>query len=44
VAPLQSVRARARLEPLEQALAARRDSTCQDLARVVRRVRAPKVV
>lgn len=41
VAPLQSVRARARLEPLEQALTARRDSTCQDLARAVQRVRAP---
>src|SRR5262249_38657781 len=31
VAPLASVRARARLAPLEQALASRRDSTCQDL-------------
>ncbi|MGH3763621.1 MAG: helix-turn-helix domain-containing protein [Pseudonocardiaceae bacterium] len=44
VAPLQSARARARLEPLELALASRRDSTCQDLARAVREVRAPKIV
>jgi transcriptional regulator with XRE-family HTH domain len=39
VAPLQSVRAKARLEPLETELASRRDSTCQDLARVVRKIR-----
>lgn len=39
IAPLQSVRARARLAPLEHALAARNDSTCQDLARAVRATR-----
>jgi transcriptional regulator with XRE-family HTH domain len=44
VVPLQSVRARSRLDPLERALASRRDSTCQDLARAVRQVRAPKAV
>lgn len=36
-----SQRVRDRLEPLEQALVARKDSTCQDLARAVRQVRAP---
>ncbi len=39
VAELQSSRARARLAPLEQALLARRDSTCADLARQARAVR-----
>ncbi|MGH8604079.1 MAG: hypothetical protein ACREXR_15305, partial [Gammaproteobacteria bacterium] len=34
-----SQRVRDRLEPLETALASRNDSTCQDLARVVRQVR-----
>ncbi len=36
-----SQRVRDRLEPLEQALASRNDSTCQDLARAVRQARAP---
>ncbi|MDQ3154619.1 MAG: helix-turn-helix domain-containing protein [Actinomycetota bacterium] len=35
-----SQRVRDRLEPLEQALAGRQDSTCRDLARVVQTVRA----
>lgn len=38
-----SQRVRDRLEPLERALAGRRDSTCQDLARRVRDLRVPAV-
>jgi transcriptional regulator with XRE-family HTH domain/tetratricopeptide (TPR) repeat protein len=38
-----SQRVRDRLEPLESALSIRRDSTCQDLARQVRVLRAPAV-
>lgn len=34
-------RVRDRLEPLERALAGRRDSTCQDLARRARTLRVP---
>lgn len=36
VAAVASQRVRDRLEPLERALAGRRDSTCEDLARRVR--------
>jgi tetratricopeptide (TPR) repeat protein len=36
-----SQRVRDRLKPLEAALVSRNDSTCQDLARVVRQVRTP---
>jgi transcriptional regulator with XRE-family HTH domain len=39
VSPLQSVRAKRRLAPLERALAERKNSTCQDLAQAVRAVR-----
>ncbi|RDI21699.1 hypothetical protein [Lentzea flaviverrucosa] len=38
-----SQRVRDRLEPLEKALAARRDGTCQDLARRARELRVPSV-
>lgn len=38
-----SQRVRDRLEPLEKALAARRDGTCQDLARKARALRVPSV-
>jgi len=41
VAEVGSQRVRDRLEPLERALLTRRDSTCQDLARRVRTLRAP---
>ncbi len=39
-----SQRVRDRLEPLETALTARNDSTCKDLARMVRMVRTPRMV
>lgn len=39
-----SQRVRDRLEPLETALAARNDSTCKELARMVRTVRTPKTI
>lgn len=42
VTAVGSQRVRDRLEPLEQALLARRDSTCQDLARRIRTLRAPQ--
>ena len=41
VTAVGSRRVRDRLEPLERALAGRRDSTCQDLARRVRALRVP---
>jgi transcriptional regulator with XRE-family HTH domain len=41
VVAVGSQRVRDRLEPLERALAGRRDSTCQDLARRVRILRVP---
>ena len=40
VTGLRSARAQDRLEPLQHALAARRDRTCQDLARRVAAVRS----
>jgi transcriptional regulator with XRE-family HTH domain len=42
VTAVGSQRVRDRLEPLERALFARRDSTCQDLARRVRTLRLPQ--
>lgn len=41
VTQVGSQRVRDRLEPLEQALAARRDSTCVELARMARALRVP---
>lgn len=43
VTDVGSQRVRDRLEPLEKALAARRDGTCQDLARRARELRVPHV-
>ncbi|MGH3910801.1 MAG: helix-turn-helix domain-containing protein [Pseudonocardiaceae bacterium] len=43
VTTVGSQRVRDRLEPLEQSLFARRDSTCQDLAQQVRSLRTPRV-
>lgn len=43
VTTVGSQRVRDRLEPLEQSLSARRDSTCQDLAQQVHSLRMPRV-
>jgi hypothetical protein len=43
VTQVGSQRVRDRLEPLEQALAVRRESTCTELARLVRALRVPPV-